>query len=238
MQKWLASVVILTLAFVAIGHAQRGRGAGGPPPPPSPVAGNGVEVPGWWGRVDDVKETNDGVEVRPDERRAPCDDRSQHHLLGSAADGDGQLHRQGHFHRRPSQPSHAVSPTGCSSVDENLDGDKQKYSYFLIRENGQFLIKKRNGTATSNVAGDWAANPAITAIAGGAQKNELSIQVARRTRQLHGQREGSRQPSGNRDRHQRRRRPSRRSRDGYSDRRLRGRGAEVTIPVRVRSAPA
>ena len=35
MRKWFASVVILALTFVAIGHAQRGRGrTGGPPPPP------------------------------------------------------------------------------------------------------------------------------------------------------------------------------------------------------------
>ena len=46
MQKWLASALILAFSFVAIGHAQRGRG-GGPPPAPRPVAGNGVEVPGW-----------------------------------------------------------------------------------------------------------------------------------------------------------------------------------------------
>jgi len=76
------------------------------------------------------------------------------------------------------QPSHEVS-YGLFIGGENLDGDKQKYSYFLIRENGQFLIKKRNGASTSNVAGDWAPNPAIMAIAGGSQKNELSIQVSK-----------------------------------------------------------
>ena len=64
MQKWLTSVLILTLAFVAIGHAQRG-GRGGPPPPPRPIAGNGIEVPGWWGRMDDVKETNKGLKFAP-----------------------------------------------------------------------------------------------------------------------------------------------------------------------------
>jgi hypothetical protein len=76
------------------------------------------------------------------------------------------------------QPSHEVS-YGLFIGGESLDGDKQKYSYFLIREDGQFLIKKRNGTGTSNVAGDWAKNPAVTAIAAGSQKNELSIQVSK-----------------------------------------------------------
>src|SRR5262245_65572454 len=66
MRKWLTSIVILALTFVAIGHAQRGRGAGpggGPPPPPRPIAGNGVEVPGWWARVDDVKEPMTGLKL-------------------------------------------------------------------------------------------------------------------------------------------------------------------------------
>ena len=58
-------------------------------------------------------------------------------------------------------PSHPVA-YGLFIGGANLDQDSQKYSYFVIREDGQFLIKKRNGAATSNVAGDWAANPAVT----------------------------------------------------------------------------
>ena len=176
MQKWLASVVILTLAFVAISHAQRGRGAGGPPPPPRPIAGNGVEVPGWWGRMDDVKETNKGLKFAPANG-------GLHATTGpNIIFWDPQQTAMGNYTVKATftvtkQPSHEVS-YGLFIGGENLDGDKQKYSYFLIRENGQFLIKKRNGSGTSNVAGDWAPNPAITAIAGGSQKNELSIQVA------------------------------------------------------------
>lgn len=176
MRKWCASVVILTLAFVAIGHAQRGRGAGGAPPPPRPIAGNGVEVPGWWGRMDDVKETNKGLKFAPMNG-------GLHATTGpNIIFWDPQQTAMGNYTVKATftvakQPSHEVS-YGLFIGGENLDGDKQKYSYFLIRENGQFLIKKRNGTATSNVAGDWAPNPAITAIAGGTQKNELSIQVA------------------------------------------------------------
>src|SRR4030095_17076179 len=74
-------------------------------------------------------------------------------------------------------PSHPVA-YGLFIGGTNLDQDSQKYSYFVIREDGQFLIKKRNGTGTSNVAGDWAASPAVTGRAAGVQKNELSIQVA------------------------------------------------------------
>jgi hypothetical protein len=176
MQKWLVSVVILALSFVAIGQAQRGRGAGGPPPPPRPIAGNGVEVPGWWARVDDIKEPTTGLKFSPMNG-------GLHATTGpNIIFWDPQQTAMGNYTVKASftvtkQPSHEVS-YGLFIGGENLDGDKQKYSYFLIRENGQFLIKKRNGSGTSNVAGDWAPNPAITAITGGTQKNELSIQVA------------------------------------------------------------
>lgn len=179
MQKWLVSVVILSLSFVAIGHAQRGRGAGpgGPPPPPRPVAGNGVEVPGWWGRLDDVKEPMTGLKFAPMNG-------GLHATTGpNIIFWDPQQVAMGNYTVKATfsvtkQPSHEVS-YGLFIGGDNLDGDKQKYSYFLIREDGQFLIKKRDGTATSNVAGDWAKNPAVTAMAAGSQKNELSIQVSK-----------------------------------------------------------
>ena len=179
MQKWLVSVVILSLSFVAIGYAQRGRGAGpgGPPPPPRPIAGNGVEVPGWWARLDDVKEPMTGLKFAPMNG-------GLHATTGpNIIFWDPQQMAMGTYTVKASfsvtkLPSHEVS-YGLFIGGENLDGDKQKYSYFLVRENGQFLIKKRNGASTSNVAGDWAPNPAITAMAGGSQKNELSIQVSK-----------------------------------------------------------
>jgi hypothetical protein len=60
---------------------------------------------------------------------------------------------------------------------QNLAEDNQSYTYFVIRENNQFLIKKRAGATTSNVAGDWAPHPSIMARGAEGQKNELSIQV-------------------------------------------------------------
>jgi hypothetical protein len=180
MQKWLASVVILALSFVAIGHAQRGRGAGpggGPPPPPRPVAGHGVEVPGWWARLDNVKEPTTGLKFAPMNG-------GLHATTGpNIIFWDPQQTASGAYTVKATftvtkQPSHEVS-YGLFIGGTDLDTDKQKYSYFLIRENGQFLVKKRDGNSTSNVAGDWAPNPAVTAISGGTQKNELSVQVSK-----------------------------------------------------------
>jgi hypothetical protein len=176
MRKWLASVVILALSFVAIGQAQRGRGAGGAPPPPRPIAGNGVEVPGWWARVDDIKEPSTGLKFSPMNG-------GLHATTGpNIIFWDPQQMASGNYTVKATftvtkPPSHPVA-YGLFIGGTNLDQDTQKYSYFVIREDAQFLIKKRDGTGTSNVAGDWAANPAVAGRVGGVQKNELSIQVA------------------------------------------------------------
>ena len=43
-----------------------------------------------------------------------------------------------------------------------LEGAEQRYTYFLLRHDGQFLIKTRNGENTA-VVRDWTAHPAIRA---------------------------------------------------------------------------
>lgn len=175
MQKWLTSVVILALSFAAIGYAQRGRG-GGPPPPPRPVAGNGVEVPGWWARVDDPKEQLTGLKFTAMAG-------GLHATTGpNMIFWDPQQTASGNFTLKAAftvtkPPSHPVA-YGLFIGGANLEQDSQKYTYFVIREDGQFLVRKRDGANASNVGGNWAANPAVTGRTAGVQKNELSIQVA------------------------------------------------------------
>jgi hypothetical protein len=59
----------------------------------------------------------------------------------------------------------------------DLQGENQKYTYFLIRQDGKFLIKKREGAATPSVM-NWTEAAAIAkADASGRMKNTLSIEV-------------------------------------------------------------
>lgn len=60
---------------------------------------------------------------------------------------------------------------------QDLDGDGQSYTYFLIREDGQFLIKKRMGGDTENLTSGWAAHSAVNALDGGRMSNTLSVEV-------------------------------------------------------------
>lgn len=57
-----------------------------------------------------------------------------------------------------------------------LDGAGQKYTYFLVRGDGTFLIKRRDGEKTTTVTQGWTANPAINkADASGKASNKLEI---------------------------------------------------------------
>jgi hypothetical protein len=50
----------------------------------------------------------------------------------------------------------------------------------VVRQDGKYLIRKRTGTTTANVGGEWAEHAAIQKPnAQGAQTNELSIQVSK-----------------------------------------------------------
>lgn len=173
MKKWLVSVVVLALSLGAIGYAQRGRGAGPAAGPPRPVAGHGIEVPGWWARVDNPKEPMTGL-------RFIAMNEGLHATTGpNIIFWDPQQTASGQFTVKATftvtkPPSHPVA-YGVFIGGADLSEDTQKYSYFVIREDGQFLIKRRMGDKTVNVGPDWTANAAVTGRTAGVQKNELSI---------------------------------------------------------------
>ena len=59
----------------------------------------------------------------------------------------------------------------------NLQSPNQRYSYFLIRDTGEFLIKRREGSSTSTVKG-WTPTDAIKRFPGDNQqaRNTLAIE--------------------------------------------------------------
>ncbi len=59
----------------------------------------------------------------------------------------------------------------------DLAGANQRYSYFVIRQDGQFLIKKRMGSETPTVL-DWTRHDAINELdAEGKSTNTLAVEV-------------------------------------------------------------
>ena len=178
MHKWLVAAAVLLVSLPAVAGAQGGRGGGAPAAPARPVAGNGVEVPGWWARLDDPKEGRAGLSVTRSAGGVRIATGPNAIFFDPEIGGDANYTvRATLTQNKPA--SHQVA-YGLFIGGSDLDLDNQRYTYFVIRQDGKFLIRKRNGAKTMNVAGDWADHPAIVkADAAGKQVNELAISVGK-----------------------------------------------------------
>ena len=75
------------------------------------------------------------------------------------------------------EPSSHPNAFGLFLGGSNLTGDTQQYSYFVIREDGQFLIRRRTGSETSNVV-TWTGHDAINTLnERGSATNTLAVEV-------------------------------------------------------------
>jgi len=194
MHRWLSAVVVLALSLPVIaqdrGGAPPGRGgsdgaqgrgagpAGGRGAPPRPVAGNGIEVGGWFGRLDDPKEGRTGLKFVTMGTGLHATTGPNMILFDADEDWEGPYTTKATF-TMTKLASHDVA-YGLFVGGQDLDNDKQRYTYFVIRQDGKYLIRKRTGATVTNVAGDWADHAAIQKPnAQGSQTNELAIQVGR-----------------------------------------------------------
>ena len=75
------------------------------------------------------------------------------------------------------EPSSHPNAYGLFWGGSNLSGENQQYSYFVIRENGQYLLRKRMGGETPDVVA-WTAHDAIKALdSDGRSTNSLTVEV-------------------------------------------------------------
>jgi hypothetical protein len=87
---------------------------------------------------------------------------------------NGPFHTLATFH----QMKKLAHPEGYGLIfgGEALNGNGQKYTYFLVREDGTYLIKRRNGDQTSEITKGWTAHPAVKKVdAQGKATNLLEI---------------------------------------------------------------
>jgi hypothetical protein len=142
--------------------------------PDRAVAGNGKFPAGW--------------NVRPDRGTADQVNFAQagdvfHFTMGSAgtfykADwtktGDQKLSAR---LTQTKAPSHPIS-YGLMFGGSDLGGANQTYSYFLVRNQGEFFIANKEGSARPTTVVEWTPNAAIVKQgADGRQTNTLGIQV-------------------------------------------------------------
>jgi hypothetical protein len=142
--------------------------------PDRAVAGNGKFPAGW--------------NVRPDRGTADQINFAQagdvfHFTMGSAGTfykADWTKTGDQKFSARLTQtkaPSHPIS-YGLMFGGSDLGGANQTYSYFLVRNQGEFFIANKEGSARPTTVVEWTPNAAIVKQgADGRQANTLAIQV-------------------------------------------------------------
>lgn len=165
----LLAISALSLVLVSPALAQAN-----PADPDKPVQGSGTLPKGWMARIDGGAPL---TKVKF-ETMSP----GWHITLGPAAifyqptdTTSGNAHLVGVFHLFPGA-THPES-FGMFLGGQNLQGPTQSYTYFLIRGDGKFLIKRRTGETTTKVV-DWTANSAVKAAdSTGHSSNELTVLI-------------------------------------------------------------
>ncbi len=155
------------------GHGDKAQHAD----PDHAVQGGGAIPVGWTVRSDDPAGAAN-VKVVPMGQGV-------HVTLGPAiilykekSGGNGAFHTLATF----TQTKKATHPEGYGLFygGHALDGAGQKYTYFLVRQDGTYLVKRRAGDKTIEVTKGWVASPAVKKVdAKGTATNLLEIDAKR-----------------------------------------------------------
>jgi hypothetical protein len=98
-------------------------------------------------------------------------------LWQPSATARGNFRVEAETHLFPTTSGHAEG-YGLVLGGQNLTADNQSYTYFLVRSDGQFLIKHRAGAETHDVV-PWTANPAVARQEGsGSAREVLAVEAA------------------------------------------------------------
>lgn len=144
------------------------------------VANGGVKVPGWTGRLD-PRAASQGRKIT--EAKFYTMGKGIHATAGPAAiywNPANTVPANYTVHATFIQESAAAHPEGYGLVigGKNLTASNQSYLYFLVRQDGKFLINHRANDSTVHKMVDWTANSAVKAIdASGKATNALSVVV-------------------------------------------------------------
>ena len=145
----------LSLLLPAAATAQQDHDHG----PAMKIEGGGVFPAGW--------------QVRPDEggtlAEVKIDAMAPGWHMTTAASGimyrpadvaSGSYDVSAKLHLFPEGPGHQEA-YGLFIGGRDLAGAGQRYTYFLLRGDGTWKVKRRSGAATTDVTADWRAHPAI-----------------------------------------------------------------------------
>ena len=145
--------------------------------PDKKVAGGGTLPSGWKGRLDSGDKSLAGV-------KAKQIGGAVHFTTGPAgiyykpADRAAGAYET-HATFTQMEPAAHPEAYGLFIGGADLDGAGQKYTYFIVRQDGKFMIKRRAGAETPTVA-DWTDNAAVKKPdSTGKMSNTLAIEVGK-----------------------------------------------------------
>lgn len=92
-------------------------------------------------------------------------------LYRESTEGSGPFHTLATFTQ--TKPAKHAEGYGLIFGGTDLQGDGQAYTYFLVRQDGSYLIKRREGGKTMDVSKGWTAHPAVKKPAGGGSSTNL-----------------------------------------------------------------
>jgi len=172
MKRLIPALAIAALAAMPLVAQQHEHQAD----PDKKVAGGGTLPSGWKARVDGNASLN-GVKMMPMGGGV-------HFMTGPAgiyykpADkGTGAYEARATFTQM--EPAAHPEAYGLIVGGADLEGAAQKYTYFLIRQDGKYLIKRRAGDQTPTIA-DWTDSAAIKkADSSGKMSNTLAVDVGK-----------------------------------------------------------
>ena len=162
MQKLLITVAVAILTVPLALQAQEG----------------GVQASGWDARLDRDGESIDGVlnfTTMGEGVHATTAGRGAAIFWRANDTQSGDFSISATFTQ--TEPSSHPNAYGLFWGGSNLSDANQQYSYFVIRENGQYLLRKRMGGETPEVVA-WTAHDAIKTLdSDGRSSNSLTVEV-------------------------------------------------------------
>jgi len=173
--RFIQCVSVLTLVTAPL--VAQAKKAATPADPDKPVAGGGSVPAGWSARTD--------AEGKEREVKFVTMDKGYHVTLGPAVilwRASDKVSGSFHSVALVTQTKRSQHPEGYGIFvgGQGLTGEGEKYTYFLIRQDGKFLIKRRAGGSTTNITSTWTTHPAIVIPnAVGEATNRLEVTIGK-----------------------------------------------------------
>jgi hypothetical protein len=156
MRATLSTAVLLTALALPLA-AQQDSAAHSHDDPDHPAAGGGAVPAGWSVRADkgdasgaSITEQGGGLHVVTGPAII---------LYRADKSGKGPFHTLAKFNQ--TKPSAHAEGYGLFFGGQSLDGKAEQYTYFLIRQDGSYLVKRRDGEKTTDVSKGWVTSAAV-----------------------------------------------------------------------------